>query len=83
MVVGELAEAADLLDPRILEDGRIEVRRLLGLRVEPQARRDLLSDLRHDRVPHSPTMIIQPTPNLSVSMPKRGEKKVLISGCVT
>jgi hypothetical protein len=26
---------------------------------------------------------IQCTPNLSASMPKRGEKKVLVNGCVT
>src|SRR5262249_33221643 len=29
------------------------------------------------------TMTIQPTPNLSATMPKHGEKKVLVSGCCT
>src|SRR6266550_8347281 len=42
--------AADLSDLGILEDGRVEFRRLLRLGVEPQAWRDLLHGHRHDRL---------------------------------
>src|SRR5258708_6440608 len=40
--------AADFPDFGILEDGSVKFRRLLGLRVEPQARRDLLCRELHD-----------------------------------
>ena len=42
-----LAVAADPQDPGVPEDGHIGVRRLLGLGVEPQARRDPLCRDRH------------------------------------
>src|SRR5262249_10538773 len=45
--------AADPADPGILEDGNVEPRRLLGLRVEPQAGRDLLRGDRHSCPPRA------------------------------
>src|SRR6516165_10086336 len=40
--------AADLSDFGILEDGSVKFRRLLGLRIEPQAGRDFLRRYLHD-----------------------------------
>src|SRR4029077_12185156 len=48
-LTARLAVTADVLDARVLEHRDIEIRRLLGLRIEPQARRDLLLGLGHDR----------------------------------
>ena len=40
--------AADLAELGVFEDGGVELGRLLGLRIEPQARRDSVCCHRHD-----------------------------------
>src|SRR5262249_5686229 len=47
-----LPEAADLPDLGVLEDGCVELRRLLGLRIEPQAGLDRRCSDLHDLLLH-------------------------------
>ena len=46
-ILAGVAVAADLFDPRIGEDGRVEIRCFFGLSVEPQTRCHLLGEARH------------------------------------